>query len=89
MNDSTKRLGAELLAKKPEQKSALENLGEVFKGRPTKEWKLDELSEAAQSGMKGRDFVNGRTMTVAITLTILFELLADRASVVVLLGLPV
>jgi putative heme-binding domain-containing protein len=65
LTNAEKESLAELLAKKPEQKSALENLGEVFKGRPTKEWKLDELSEAAQSGMKGRDFVNGRTMFAA------------------------
>jgi len=52
-----------------------------------------DLTETPVGMLPGVDepveFVNGRTMTVAITLTILFELLADRASVVGLLGLPV
>ena len=65
LTDSEKESLAEILAKKPERKSALENLGEVFKGRPSKEWELDELAVAARSGMHGRDFVNGRTMFAA------------------------
>ncbi len=65
LSESQKESLAEILAQKPEKKSALENLGEVFKGRPSKEWELDVLSKAAQSGMKGRDFVNGRTMFAA------------------------
>ena len=65
LSESQKESLAEILAQKPEKKSALENLGEVFKGRPSKDWELDELSQAAQSGMQGRDFVNGRTMFAA------------------------
>jgi putative heme-binding domain-containing protein len=65
LTDLEKESLAEILAKKPEKKSALENLGEVFKGRPSKEWELDELAVAARSGMHGRDFVNGRTMFAA------------------------
>ncbi|MEO1993347.1 MAG: family 16 glycoside hydrolase [Pirellulales bacterium] len=65
LTNAEKKSLAEILAKKPEKKSALENLGEVFKGRPTRDWKLDELFKAAQSGMKDRDFVNGRTMFAA------------------------
>jgi putative heme-binding domain-containing protein len=65
LSEAEKESLAEILARKPEKKSVLENLGEVFNGRPTKEWKLDELSQAAQSGMRGRDFENGRTMFAA------------------------
>mgnify|MGYP001955113038 FL=1 len=65
LSEAQKESLAEILARKPEKKSVLENLGEVFNGRPTKEWKLDELSQAAQSGMQGRDFENGRTMFAA------------------------
>ena len=54
---------AEILAKKPEKKSPLKNLGEVFKGRPSKEWELDELAVAARSGMHGRDFVKNLSTT--------------------------
>ncbi len=57
---------AELLAKKPESKSVLENLGEIFDGRGAKEWKLDELSTAAaETGLKNRDLENGRKMFAA------------------------
>jgi len=65
LSEAQKESLAEILAKKPEKKSALENLGEVFKGRPSNEWQLDELALAAQTGMHGRDFVNGRTMFAA------------------------
>ncbi|MEZ6041276.1 MAG: heme-binding protein [Planctomycetaceae bacterium] len=56
---------ADLLAKKPEKKSALENLGAVFEGRSETKWTLDELSAAAQSEMTGRDFGNGQKMFAA------------------------
>ena len=56
---------AELLAKKPEKKSAIENLGAIFAGRKPTEWKLDELSTAAQTGLKARNFQNGRKMFAA------------------------
>tara|TARA_R110000850_G_scaffold81215_2_gene174671 strand:- start:5502 stop:8741 length:3240 start_codon:yes stop_codon:yes gene_type:complete len=56
---------AEILAQKPEKKSALENLGEVFAGRPTNKWTLEELSAAASKEMKKRDFVNGQKMFAA------------------------
>jgi len=56
---------AELLAKKPEKKSAIENLGAIFAGRKPTEWKLDELSTAAQTGLKARNFENGRKMFAA------------------------
>jgi hypothetical protein len=47
LSESQKESLAEILAKKPEKKSALENLGEVFKGRPSKDWELDELSQGS------------------------------------------
>lgn len=56
---------ATLLAKKAEKKSALENLGEVFKGREEKKWTLAELSAAAKTGLKNRDYKNGERMFAA------------------------
>jgi len=53
---------AALLAKKPERKSAIENLGAMFAGRTPTNWTLEELSAAAQTGVKGRNFDSGRRM---------------------------
>ncbi|MDF1824989.1 MAG: DUF1080 domain-containing protein [Verrucomicrobiales bacterium] len=63
--DAEKKTHAELLAKKPEVKSAIENVGAVFAGRTPKMWTLEELSEAAATGMTQRDFENGRKMFAA------------------------
>lgn len=65
LSDSEKESMAELLARKPERKSALENLGEVFAGRKATKWTLDELSAAARTGLKKRDFATGRRMFAA------------------------
>ncbi|TWU08464.1 c-type cytochrome [Stieleria varia] len=65
LTDSQKNDMAELLARKPEKKSALENLGEIFAGRSSTEWQLDELSAAAKVGLKHRDYENGRKMFAA------------------------
>lgn len=60
--DAEKETHAELIAKKPEVKSAIENLGAIFAGRTPTMWTLEELSKAAETGMTGRDFDNGRKM---------------------------
>ena len=65
LSDSHKQTLKEILAKKPVKKSALENLGDVFAGRSEKKWRLDELSEAARTDLKHRDFANGRKMFAA------------------------
>ncbi|MEK6237627.1 MAG: c-type cytochrome, partial [Planctomycetales bacterium] len=65
LSASEKKSMAELLAKKPVRKSALENLGEIFVGRSKTEWTLDQLSAAAGVGLKKRDFVKGRRMFAA------------------------
>jgi putative heme-binding domain-containing protein len=65
LSETEKASMAELLAKKPVKKSALENLGEVFAGRPERKWTLDELSAAARTSLKTRDFANGRRMFAA------------------------
>lgn len=65
LNESEKASMAELLARKPVKKSALENLGEVFAGRTPTEWTLEELSASARSGLKHRDFKNGQRMFAA------------------------
>lgn len=56
---------AKLIAKRPEVKSAIENVGEIFVGRKPTMWKLEDLSAAAKNGMKNRDFKNGRRMFTA------------------------
>jgi putative heme-binding domain-containing protein len=50
------------LAKNPPIKSAYENVGAIFAGRTPRNWTLEELSAATRTGMKGRDFENGRKM---------------------------
>ncbi len=61
-SDEEKKQFAELIAKKAEVKSALENVGAMFAGRTPTNWTLDELSEAAKTGLKDRNFDNGRKM---------------------------
>ncbi len=65
LSDEHREAMAELLARKPEKKSALENLGAIFAGRPENNWTLDELSAACKTDLKKRDFVNGRKMFAA------------------------
>ncbi|MGK0184729.1 MAG: putative heme-binding domain-containing protein [Verrucomicrobiales bacterium] len=63
--DTEQKEHAELIAKKPEQKSAIELSGAIFAGRTPTMWKLDDLSDAAQNGMKARNFSRGRQMFAA------------------------
>tara|TARA_R110002049_G_scaffold285698_4_gene466928 strand:+ start:35232 stop:38639 length:3408 start_codon:yes stop_codon:yes gene_type:complete len=65
LSESEKSSMAELLAKKPETKSVLESLGEVFAGREATEWTLDELSAAARKELHHRDFATGQRMFAA------------------------
>ena len=65
LSDSEKSSMAELLARKPVKKSVLESLGEVFAGRESTEWTLDELSAAAKTGMTARNFETGQRMFAA------------------------
>jgi putative heme-binding domain-containing protein len=65
LNAAQKESLKEVLARKPEKKSALENLGAIFNGRSETKWTLDELSSSARSGLQNRDFTNGRTMFAA------------------------
>jgi putative heme-binding domain-containing protein len=53
---------AELIAKKPVIKSAIENVGAMFVGRTPTMWTMEELSKAAETGMHGRNFDTGRKM---------------------------
>jgi len=48
------------LAKNPPVKSAYENVGAMFAGRTPKNWTLDELSAATKTGLKDRDFAQGK-----------------------------
>ena len=61
-SEAEKKEHAELIAKKPEQKSAIELSGAIFAGRTPTMWKLEDLSDAAQNGMAGRDFARGKQM---------------------------
>jgi len=65
LNAAQKNSLKEVLARKPQKKSALENLGAIFNGRKETKWTLDELSSSARSGLRNRDFTNGRTMFAA------------------------
>lgn len=65
LDAETKESMSELLARKPVRKSVLENLGEIFVGRDSTDWTLEELSAAAKTGLAHRDFANGRTMFAA------------------------
>lgn len=65
LTEQDKTVLAEVLSRKPVQKSVLENLGAVFEGRQSTDWALDELSAAAQTKLKGRNFANGRKMFAA------------------------
>ena len=65
LSESQKGALQEVLAKKPVKKSALDNLGDIFDGRSETQWTLDELSQAARTGLKQRNFDNGRKMFAA------------------------
>jgi putative heme-binding domain-containing protein len=65
LDDTTKSELAELLAREPERKSVLENLGEIFDGRTPTPWTLDELATAAESSLSERSFDAGRQMFAA------------------------
>ena len=55
-----------VLAKKPEKKSPLAQMAEVFAGRTTvTDWKLDTLAPGVERGLKKRDFEHGRKMFAA------------------------
>jgi putative heme-binding domain-containing protein len=62
LSDAEKTQLADLIAKTPERKSAIEALGAMFAGRTPTMWTLEELSAATKTGMKGRSFDNGRKM---------------------------
>ncbi len=65
LDEKTKIEMAELLAKKPESKSVLENLGAIFEGRTAKSWTLEELSAVASKELARRDYTQGRKMFAA------------------------
>lgn len=65
LTDGEKTALAEVLAKKPERKSAIEAAASVLAGRTPTAWTLDQLAAAAATGMKGRSFESGRKMFAA------------------------
>jgi putative heme-binding domain-containing protein len=62
LSEAERRDLQELLSRKPERKSPLENLGQMFAGRDQTNWTLDELSTLATAKLKGRGFQNGRKL---------------------------
>ena len=65
LTDAEKTALAAVLAKKPERKSALEAAASALAGHTPTAWTLEELTAAANTGMKGRSFANGRKMFAA------------------------
>ena len=66
LNPTEQKKLAELLAKKAIVKSPADVMAEAMVGRTfVKNWKLEELSKAASSGLKGRNFKVGRRMFAA------------------------
>ncbi|MBT4695137.1 MAG: c-type cytochrome, partial [Planctomycetaceae bacterium] len=65
LDSKSKTSLAAVLAKKPERKSVIENLGEIFEGRESQDWNLATLSDAAKSDLKSRDYENGKRMFAA------------------------
>ena len=59
-SESEKIALAELIEKKPERRSAIENIGAMFANRTPTSWTLEQLSSEAAAHMKGRDFDRGR-----------------------------
>ncbi len=66
LTDAEKTVLATVLAKKPEKKSPLAQMAEVFAGRTTvNDWKLDALAPQVEGKLKKRSFENGRKMFAA------------------------
>lgn len=63
LSESEKTALATVLARKPEKKSPLEQMAEVFAGRTTAtDWKLETLAPQVEGKLKKRNFENGRKM---------------------------
>jgi len=66
LSESEKTALQTVLAKKPEKKSPLAQMAEVFAGRTAvTDWKLDTLAPVVERGLKKRSFENGRKMFAA------------------------
>ena len=62
LSDEEREALKPVLEKEAPKLNAIQNISYVFAGRPFTDWKLDELAAAAETGMKGRDFANGRRL---------------------------
>ncbi len=66
LTENEKTALATVLAKKPEKKSPLAQMAEVFAGRTAvTDWKLDGLAPQVEGRLKKRSFENGRKMFAA------------------------
>ncbi|MBP8257227.1 MAG: c-type cytochrome [Opitutaceae bacterium] len=52
----------EVINKPVEERSVIETFGDIFAGRTPRDWKLADLAPAIETGMKNRNFENGRRM---------------------------
>ncbi len=52
----------DVINKPVEERSVIETFGDIFEGRTARDWKLADLAPAIETGMKNRNFENGRRM---------------------------
>ena len=52
----------DVINKPVEERSVIETFGDIFEGRTPHDWKLADLAPAIETGMKNRNFENGRRM---------------------------
>ncbi|MBP7140527.1 MAG: c-type cytochrome [Opitutaceae bacterium] len=52
----------EVINRPVEERSVIETFGDIFAGRTPRDWKLADLAPAVETGMKNRNFENGRRM---------------------------
>jgi putative heme-binding domain-containing protein len=66
LTDAEKEQLKSLLEEKPANKSPLDALSSIFADRGKTDWKLADLAAAAQTGLKNRNYANGRKMFGAV-----------------------
>jgi putative heme-binding domain-containing protein len=65
LSENERKSLAEVLARQPEKKSVLENLGAILKDRKPTKWTMEDLAEATRGELKDRNFDTGRKMFAA------------------------
>jgi mono/diheme cytochrome c family protein len=65
LSDAEKTSLGDLLSRKPEKKTVLENFGAALKDRKPTKWTMEDLANDVKGELKGRDFETGRKMFAA------------------------